>query len=75
MLSHDMMRHLQVMLEMGAEQDGSPAAVQLERLVPLYFEVRGCVSTRVQWFARNPSCMRRRMEPLLEHLVCRTALI
>ncbi len=36
-----MMRHMQVMLEMGAEQEGSPAALQIERQLPLYFEVRG----------------------------------
>ena len=39
-MSQEMMRHLQVMLEMGAELEGSPAALQLERQLPLYFEVR-----------------------------------
>ena len=38
--SQEMMRHLQVMLEMGAEEEGSPAALQLERQLPLYFKVK-----------------------------------
>ena len=32
---------MQVMLEMGADVEGSPAALQLDRQLPLYFEVRG----------------------------------
>ena len=35
------MRHLRVLLEMGADQEGSRAALQLERQLPLYFEVQG----------------------------------
>ena len=58
MPSQEMMRHMQVMLEMGAEQAGSPAAVQLERQLPLYFEVKGSISTTGQQFVCNPSCMR-----------------
>ena len=35
-----MLLHLRVLLEMGADQEGSLAALQLERQLPMYFEVR-----------------------------------
>ena len=40
------MRHFRVMLEMGAEVDGSPAALQLEQQLPMYFEVTPVGSER-----------------------------
>ena len=55
-----MLRHLRVMLDMGADVEGSPAALQLERQLPLYFEVSSGWSigvSLVRCSARNGGCV------------------